>query len=420
MTLEYVFAKPTRRGFIAGSGALFAGSALSTPAIAQSVPVTIITNFNNPVLSETMASIAQSFTAQTGVEVVINDIEHEANKTAIRSYLTVGTPDICFWFSGNRMRAFVERGLFDDISDLFARDNLSEKLGVTQSAVTVNGAQYGLPLGGILWGLWYRRDVFEENGWTPPATWSDLLALGEAAKSAGMTPISMGTKDLWPTGGFFDHLSLRMNGLDGHMALMNGQMSYTDPKVLALFEKWGELLDAGMFPADHPAFNWEGAGAALHQKRAALVDLGGFIKYAFPEEDHAQLAYAPFPEMVPGVGKYEDFSVDSVHIPTNAPNKEGARDFLSYFYGPENLANFLSTTGGIPPRNDIPPSADPIVNSAVEELKTVDGTAQYYDRDTDPDMAREGLKGFQEFMARPERRDEVLERLEGVRARIFG
>ena len=39
----------------------------------------------------------------------------EAHKTAIRSYLTVGAPDVCFWFSGNRMKAFVERGLFDGL-----------------------------------------------------------------------------------------------------------------------------------------------------------------------------------------------------------------------------------------------------------------------------------------------------------------
>ena len=60
-----------------------------------------------------------------------------------------------------------------------------------------------------------------------------------------------------------------------------------------------------------------------------------------------------------------------------------------------------------------------LFNAAVESLKTVEGSAQYYDRDTDPDMAQEGLKGFQEFMAKPERRDQILERLEATRKRIF-
>jgi multiple sugar transport system substrate-binding protein len=61
-----------------------------------------------------------------------------------------------------------------------------------------------------------------------------------------------------------------------------------------------------------------------------------------------------------------------------------------------------------------------MVNLAMAELPSIEGTAQYYDRDTDPDMAQEGMKGFQEFMVNPDRRDQILERLEGVRARIFG
>jgi len=81
---------------------------------------------------------------------------------------------------------------------------------------------------------------------------------------------------------------------------------------------------------------------------------------------------------------------------------EGAREFLAYFYKPENLATYLEPGGNVPPRTDLPPSKDPLVNAAVESLKQVKGTSQYYDRDSDPDMAQAGLVGFQEFMAKPE------------------
>ena len=42
----------------------------------------------------------------------------------------------------------------------------------------VDGKQYGLPLGGLLWGMFYRKDVFAEKGWAAPKTIKDLLALG--------------------------------------------------------------------------------------------------------------------------------------------------------------------------------------------------------------------------------------------------
>ncbi|TIR45479.1 MAG: carbohydrate ABC transporter substrate-binding protein, partial [Mesorhizobium sp.] len=172
------------------------------------------------------------------------------------------------------------------------------------------------------------------------------------------------------------------NGLDKHIALMDGKVPYTDPMLTPVFDKWNDLIKAGFFSPSHSSFGWEQAGAALAQKKAAMMDLGGFVRSAFPEADLPQLAYAPFPEIVPGVARYEE--------------------------------------GAIPPRNDCPPSKDPLVNAAVEELKKVVGTSQYYDRDTDPDMAQEGMAGLQEFMVKPERREQILKRLEKTRKRIFG
>ncbi|AWI61457.1 ABC transporter substrate-binding protein [Sinorhizobium fredii] len=409
----------SRRQFMIGAGSALAGMALGCPALAQSKELSIISNIGNAAQRDVLQRIASEYQKATGVTVTINNMDHEAHKTAIRSYLVVGAPDLCFWFSGNRMKAFVKRDLFDDISDLFERENYKSVLGPSTGAVTVDGKQYGLPLGGLLWGMFYRKDVFAEKGWTPPATIDELLALGEKAKSAGMIPVSMGTKEMWPAAGWFDHMNLRINGLDKHMALMDGKMSYTDPAMLPVFDKWAELINADLFSPNHTSFGWEQAAAALAQKKAAMMDLAGFVKYGFPEDQVDQIAFAPFPEIVSGLARYEDFALNSIHVPKNAKNKENARAFLAYFYKPENLSSFLETESAVPPRSDCPPSKDPLVNAATEALKTVIGSAQYYDRDTDPDMAQEGLKGFQEFMVKPDRRDQILERLEGTRKRIF-
>ncbi|OWW04034.1 ABC transporter substrate-binding protein [Rhizobium sp. R72] len=419
LTSQLTFAAPSRRQFIIGAGTMLAGAALSAPAIAQSNEVTIISNIGDAGQRGVLQKIAEAFSKESGTKVTINNMDHEAHKTAIRSYLVVGAPDVCFWFSGNRMKAFVKRGLFDDISDLFEKEGYQKALGQTAGAVTVDKKQYGLPLAGLLWGMFYRTDVFAEKGWTPPKTLDELMALGESAKSAGMVPVSMGTKEMWPAAGWFDHMNLRINGLDKHLELMDGKMAYTDPALKPVFDKWEEMIKAGMFSPNHTSSGWEQAAAALAQKKAAMMDLGGFIKYGFSADQVSQIGYAPFPEIAPGLARYEDFSVNSVHVPAKAKNKQGARDFLAYFYKPENLGAFVEAESGVPPRNDCPPSNDPLVNAAVQSLKTVAGSAQYYDRDTDPDMAQEGLKGFQEFMVKPERRDQILQRLEATRKRIF-
>lgn len=416
---KFLMPDASRRAFLKSAGAVVALGGLAMPALAQAKEMTIICDLNNEGTIAAFRAIIASFEAASGATVTLNIMDHEAHKTAIRNYLVAGAPDICFWFSGNRMKSFVKRELFDDISDLVAAEGYGNALGGTLGAVTVDGKQYGLPLGGTLWGNFYLKDVMDEHGLTPPATWAEMLTYGEAAKAAGLIPMAMGTKELWPAAGFFDALNLRINGLDNHIALMDGEMSYLDPMLQPVFDHWEELISKGFFPENHTSFSWQEAGALLGQRKAGMMHLGAFVKYAIPEAAIPNLFYAPNP-IIADISRYEDFSVDSIHIPANAPNKALAREFLAHFYKPENLAAYLAPGGAIPPRNDLPPSPDPLVNAAVESMKTVVGTAQYYDRDTDPDMAQAGLNGFQRFMAKPQDRQAILAELDTTRVRIFG
>jgi multiple sugar transport system substrate-binding protein len=54
-----------------------------------------------------------------------------------------------------------------------------------------------------------------------------------------------------------------------------------------------------------------------------------------------------------------------------------------------------------------------------ELLERADGLAQFFDRDTSEDLATIAMKGFQEFMVNPERRDKVIDDIERARKRIY-
>ena len=36
-----------------------------------------------------------------------------------------------------------------------------------------------------MYGVWYSQSLFEENGWTPPKTWDEVLDLCQQAKKKG-------------------------------------------------------------------------------------------------------------------------------------------------------------------------------------------------------------------------------------------
>lgn len=413
----------SRRSLVKLGGAALAAAAagsLSFPVIAQDKKkLTIISERSNPNTRAALASIAAAFEKQTGASVTVNNMDHEAHKTAIRNYLVASPPDLCFWFSGNRMRSFVKRGLFEDISDLFAKEKYKDVLGIATGAVTVDGKQWGLPTTAIPWGLFYRKDVFSEKGLTVPTTYEQFKTMGAKAKAAGLVPVAMGTKELWPAAGWFDHMNLRINGLDRHMALMNGEMSYLDPALTPVFDHWEELIKSNFFLPNGTSYGWQQAGAFLVQKKAAMMDLGPFVSGIFPEGEKSQIGFAAFPEIAPGIGQFEDIAYNSIHIPSGSTNKALAREFLVFLYRPDNLAEFLKSESGLSPRNDMKVAADPLLDQVRAAFKNVKGASQYYDRDTDPDMAQAGLNAFQEFTVAPERRKQIQERLETTRKRIF-
>ena len=99
----------------------------------------------------------------------------------------------------------------------------------------------------------------------------------------------------------------------------------------------------------------------------------------------------------PAVGIGEDAPTDTLHIPARAQNKEDARKFLAYMARPDNNGTLAAAIGNLAPSNQAAAPDDRFLKIGAAVLASADGLAQFYDRDTDPEMAKIGMQGFQEF-----------------------
>lgn len=399
---------------------LLTAGALTAALTAQSFASELIINSNqsDPAPRAAWAEMIAEFQAENpGIDVKVNDYDHEGYKSAIRNWLVTSPPDIVYWFAGNRMKYFVERGLFDDISDVWENNGLSDSMSSTKASLSVDGKQYGVPYTFYQWGIYYNKDIFDRLGLSEPQTWEEFLAVCETLKSNGIAPITIGTKYLWTAAGWFDYLNLRTNGLDYHIDLMDGKIPYTDQGVRDTFANWRQLVDAGYFIENHASYSWQEAQPALFNGQAAMYLMGNFLTPNFPE--NVEFDFFQFPQINPSVGMYEDAPTDTVHIPARAKNKENARLFLEFITRPENQQKINVVLNQLPTNKYAAPADNKFLNEGSAMLANADGTAQFYDRDTDPAMASEGMKGFQEFMINPDRLDRILENLERVRARVY-
>lgn len=379
------------------------------------------TNASDPAPKAAWEKVVALFEeAHPDIDVQVNTFDHEAYKVNIRNFLSSESPDLALWFAGNRMKFFVDQGLLEDISDVWADNGLADAMSSSLSALTVDGKQYGVPVSYYQWGVYYRSDIFAQYGIGVPRTWDEFLAASKTLKDNGVTPITIGTKYLWTAAGWFDYLNLRINGIDYHLDLAAGNIPYTDSRLDAVFDAWKELLEPEYFLENHASYSWQEAQAPLINGDAAMYLIGNFI---VPDLETAgvvdNIGFFQFPAINSSVGTYEDAPIETIHIPVNAKNKEDARTFLAFVANPEVNSIIAHEAGQLAPHADAPTPTNRFLVTGFEMLSNADGIAQFYDRDTSPEMASIGMEGFQEFMVFPDREDEIRERLEEARKNIF-
>jgi multiple sugar transport system substrate-binding protein len=394
--------------------------ALAPAALAGSLIINA--DSSNPAPRAAWQAAIEVFEAENpDIDVSFNVYDHESYKKAIRNWLTSESPDIVYWYVGERMQQFVAPGLLEDVSDVFGPQVRAEIPKTALDLVTVDGKQYGVPYTYYNLGVYYRRDLFEKAAIDrPPRTWDELRDACAKLKALGLAPIAIGSKELWPTAAWFDYVDLRLNGYDFHMQLMSGRVPYTDPRVIAVFAKWRELINGQCFVANHVGMTWQEAQALLYQGRSAMMLIGNFITPNFPPEVRDEMDFFPFPQITPGLGLYEDAPMNSVHIPARARNKPDGRKFLAFVARADVQERINQALLQIPVNRAARVADDRFLMMGQQLLVQADALAQYFDRDTSEELATMAMKGFQEFMVKPDRLERIVHDIERARQRIYG
>lgn len=367
------------------------------------------------------AAVAKFQAENPGINVVANNNDREAHKTAIRNFLTADAPDVTSWYPGNRMAPFVDAGLFEPVTELWEEQGFNEDLAAIRPTMTRDGEIWGVPYSYYQWGIYYRKDIFDLLQLDEPSTWEELLAACGKMKENGVTPFTIGTKFLWTAAGVFDYINLRTNGYDVHNALTAGEIKYTDDRIRATFANWRELIEECGFVDNHASMSWQEAIAPFSNGDAAMYVMGNFAVDGFKNSGltYDQIDFFPFPTIDPSIPRAEEAPADAFFIPTNAKNKEDARKWLAFVARPDVQSEWNKTIGQLPINAKAEVADDKFIQQGFELLNSATGLAQFYDRDAPAEMAKAGMEGFQRFMTDPDALDEILTRLDEVQAQVY-
>ncbi len=402
-----------------GAAAFLVGLLLASTATAETRTLKYFADYDPTPLAAMEALIADFEAANPDIDVVLQNFDHEGYKTAIRNFLTTDSPDLANWYAGNRMAPFVKAGQFMDVSDVWEANGLSDSLASAKASMTIDGKQWGVPYTYYQWGIYFNKDVYKAAGVEVPTTWADFVSNCEKFKAAGVDCLTTGTSALWPGAGIFDYINMRTNGYEFHMELTAGKVAWTDDRVKATFAEWAKIQP--YITANHAAIDWQDAAALMVQGKAANYVMGNFAVATFKEGGmtNDNLGFMVFPEITPGIPRAEEAPTDTIHITSGATNVPDAKLFLAYVASAEAQTKLNAAIGQLPTNKNATVGDDPFIKAGFESLSSAYALAQFFDRDAPAEMAKAGMEGFQEFMVKPERLPEILDRLEKVRATAY-
>ncbi len=417
-----------RRGLLKGAaGAAALGLALPAGlARAQVEPgtasgeLTVGSNYSNALPQEGLHATIEAFPNEN-VTIALNEVDHNTFQENITTYLQ-NPDDVIPWFAGYRMQFFAAQDLLSPIDDVWEaglNDTMSE--GFKLASTGRDGQLYFVPWTYYCWGIHYRPSVFEENGWTPPATMEDLMTLASSMQDAGIVPFALGNDGRWPAMGTFDQLNFRMNGYQFHVDLMAGTESWTDERVKNVFTEWEALLP---FHQENPdGRTWQEAAAAFVDGEAGMMTIGNFVGGQFPEGDNSDLDFFPWPEMNPEFGTETiEAPIDGWMMAASPQNPEAAKELL-YFIGTAGAqeAYLAVDPSVIGAANDVDTSLySPLQQKVLEAVSAAPTVTQFLDRDSSPEFAANVAgQAFADFLADPSGIDSILEDMQGQAEAIF-
>jgi len=399
-------------------------SSASTPSGgAASGTVTLGSNASDAVPKKAFQAVYDAFhTANPSIKVNVNTKDHNTFQEQINSYLQATPDDVFTWFAGYRMQFFASKGLSTQIDDVWNTIGSTFPQSVHDLSKGLDGHYYFVPIYYYPWGVFYRKSVFQANGYTVPTTWNEFVTLLQKMKNDGLTPLAFGDSDQWPAMGTFDYLNMRTNGYQFHMDLLHGKAAWTDAKVKKAFSYWTDILP--YHQAGYIGRKWQDAALTLIQKKAGMYLCGTFVaQQATDPADHADLDFFAFPSIDPQWGQDSiEAPVDGFMLSKGPKNKAAAVKLLEFIGSTQGEGAYL---GVDPSYNALANGYDTSKYNAIQTKSAqlfgaAQHVSQFMDRDANPAFTSTVMQPqLQNYLQNPGSLNGILSQIEQQKQSIY-
>ena len=238
---------------------------------------------------------------------------------------------------------FMDISNFDGISDIKPSYMQIEK---DLEFIPQDGV-YALPYVANCAGILYNKDMFEENGWEIPTTWTEFTDLCETIQSSGQLPLYFGYKDTWTTLAPWNALAVGLADADICSQVNSGNTTFAEGYA-EVTDKMKVLLE---YAEPNPyAYSYNDACTAFARRESAMYPIGS---YAVPQilsvNPDMNIDSFTFPANENESDNVLNSGVDlQFSVMKECENKEAAYEVLRFLYDDETIQIYMDNQNAVP------------------------------------------------------------------------
>lgn len=244
---------------------------------------------------------------------------------------------------------FLDSDLLMDISDFDGLSDIKEAYLQTNKELEFvpKDGVYAVPYMANAAGILYNKDIFDQNGWTIPTTWDELMTLCEDMQAKGVLPFYFGFKDAWTTLAPWNAIAVDLAPSDVCNEVNKGNTTFAE-NYREVAEKEKILLQ---YAQDNPvAYGYNDACTAFANGESAMFAIGSYavpqIKSVNPDINIDSFVFPASNDADRNVlnsGNDLEFAVME-----NCENKEAAYEVLRFFLEDENIQMYIDDQNSVP------------------------------------------------------------------------
>ncbi|MFD0687791.1 ABC transporter substrate-binding protein [Actinomadura fibrosa] len=312
-----------------------------------------------------------------GVEITASYSDTDQYQGTLRTQLSSGTaPDVFFAWPGNgnpgAIQVLAPTGY---LADLSGRSWTSQVPAGIKPVTQVGGKTYIIPLTFVGIGALYNKKALDEVGGKTPTTWTETLALCDAAKAKGKVAFALGNQTDWVTQ-LVDYAlvptTVYAADKDFDQRMQSGAATFAGSGWKTAMDKYLEMDKRGCFSKDPLGTSFETSVAQLAEGKAvAAVQVTSTLNQLKSQaEQGTEFGMFPLPATddaaetrMPGAAG------GAFAMNAKAKNPDLASKFIDFLATPKAMNLYAQATGNLPSFPNDQYKAEPALQPLVDFQK---------------------------------------------------